>query len=230
MHRRILLVERDGALKTTLAQQLLYEGYEVAIGTDGADVLDRACLYPADLIIVGDTPPPLTGVEVCRALRLRGITVPVLRLTSGDEISESSLGVSVGANSFLRKPFEAPDFSTRVASLVGHHGKSTETASYQFGAIAVDLARSQVTRDGKRVHLTGREFQLLCYLVARAGVIISRDELLRSVWGYSSNTATRTVDTHVRTIRQKLEETPHRPALILTVSRVGYKLVHPHSN
>jgi DNA-binding response OmpR family regulator len=230
MQETILIVEDDRSLATTLRDRLLYEGYRVDTAADGLDALHTACTSPVDLIILGISSPRINGLAVTRELRGRGITTPILLLTIQDDVVDNTVGLKVGANGCLTKPFEIAHLLSQIESLLRGDGRPSNIGFYQFGAIGVDLDRSQVTKNGRHVYLTGREFQLLCYLVEHAGDIITREELLRAVWGYSTHTSTRTVDTHVRTIRQKLEETPHRPSLILTVSRFGYKLVRPHRN
>lgn len=230
MHESILLIEDEVGLRTMLSDRLLVEGYAVEEAGDGEEGLDKASSLAFDLIILDIMLPRLNGLDVCRELRKRGIATPILVLTVRNETVDKVVGLRIGADDYMTKPFDAAELLARIDALLRRLSNRPGQGMYQFGSIRVDLGKSQVTRNGKRVYLTGREFQLLRYFVERAGSVIPRDELLRAVWGYEKDTFTRTVDTHVRTIRQKLEETPHWPSLILTVSGVGYKLVSPGSN
>ena len=227
MHESILLIEDEAGLRTTLGDRLRVEGYTVELAADGEEGLEKASDSSYDLIVLDIMLPRLSGLEVCRELRKRGVATPILVLTVRNETVDKVVGLRIGADDYMTKPFDAAELLARIDALLRRLSSRPGQGQYQFGSVRVDLEKSQVIRDGKRVYLTGREFQLLRYFVERAGSVIPRDELLRAVWGYNRDTFTRTVDTHVRTIRQKLEETPHWPSLILTVSGVGYKLVSP---
>ena len=229
MEESILLVEDEIGLRATLGDRLRDEGYAVETALDGEDGLEKASNSAFDLIVLDIMLPRLNGLDVCRELRKRGIATPILMLTVRNETVDKVVGLRMGADDYLTKPFDAAELLARIDALLRRLANRPGEGQHQFGSIRVDLGKSQVTRDGKRVYLTGREFQLLRYFVEHAGTIISRDELLRAVWGYESNTFTRTVDTHVRSIRQKLEEKPHWPALIMTISGIGYKLINPNS-
>ncbi len=229
MEESILLVEDEIGLRATLTDRLRDEGYAVETAVDGEDGLEKASNSAFDLIVLDIMLPRLSGLDVCQELRKRGIATPILMLTVRNETVDKVVGLRMGADDYLTKPFDAAELLARIHALLRRLASRPGEGQYQFGSVRVDLGKSQVTRDGKRVYLTGREFQLLRYFVERAGTIVSRDELLRAVWGYDSNTFTRTVDTHVRTIRQKLEEKPHWPTLIITISGVGYKLINPGS-
>ena len=229
MEESILLVEDESGLRATLSDRLRDEGYAVETAVDGEDGLEKASKSAFDLIVLDVMLPRLSGLDVCRELRKRGVATPILMLTVRNETVDKVVGLRIGADDYLTKPFDAAELLARIDALLRRLSSRSDEGQYQFGTIRVDLGKSQVTREGKPVYLTGREFQLLRYFVERAGTIIPRDELLRAVWGYDSNTFTRTVDTHVRTIRQKLEEKPHWPTLILTISGVGYKLVNPNN-
>ena len=229
MHETILLIEDEVGLRETLIDRLHAEGYSVQSAVDGEEGLEKASTSAFDLIILDVMLPRLNGLEVCRELRKRGVATPILILTVRNETVDKVVGLRIGADDYMTKPFDAAELLARIDALLRRLSTRPGEGLYQFGSVRVDLGRSQVTRGGERVYLTGREFQLLRYFVERAGTVIPRDELLRAVWGYDRETFTRTVDTHVRTIRQKLEEKPHWPALILTVSGVGYKLVSPNS-
>jgi len=229
MNESILLIEDEKGLRTTLCDRLRSEGYAVDTAADGEEGLDKASNFAFDLVVLDVMLPRRNGLDVCRELRKRGVAAPILILTVRNETVDKVVGLRIGADDYMTKPFDAAELLARVDALLRRLANRPGEGQFHFGSVHVDLAKSQVTRDGQRVYLTGREFQLLRYFVERAGNIIPRDELLRAVWGYDSKTFTRTVDTHVRTIRQKLEEKPHWPSLILTVSGVGYRLVNPRN-
>jgi two-component system alkaline phosphatase synthesis response regulator PhoP len=225
MNESILLVEDEQALRTTLSDRLRSEGYVVDTAADGQEGFDKASNLPFDLIILDLMLPRRNGLDVCRDIRQAGMATPILILTVRNETVDKVVGLKMGADDYVTKPFEAAELMARVEVLLRRVPIHAGQGLYEFGTIRVDVRRAQVTRDGKPVYLTAREFQLLRYFIERVGSTVPRDELLRSVWGYDTDTFTRTVDTHVASLRQKLEENPKRPELILTVSGVGYKFV-----
>ena len=225
MNESILLVEDEQALRTTLGDRLRGEGYVVDTAVDGQEGFDKASNLPYDLIILDIMLPRRNGLDVCRDIRHAGMATPILILTVRNETVDKVVGLKLGADDYVTKPFEAAELMARIEVLLRRVPIHAGQGLYDFGSIRVDVRRAQVTRDGNPVYLTAREFQLLRYLIQRAGTTVSRDELLRSVWGYDTDTFTRTVDTHIVSLRQKLEENPKRPELILTVSGVGYKFV-----
>lgn len=225
MNESILVVEDEQALRHALGVRLRSEGYVVDTAEDGHVGLEKATNLPFDLIILDVMLPYHNGLEVCRTIRQLGLATPILMLTVKDQTIDKVVGLRLGADDYMTKPFESAELIARIEALLRRAPSHTGHGVHQFGTIVVDVPRAEVTRDGKHVHLTGREFQLLCYLMERAGSAVPRSELLRSVWGYDSDAFTRTVDSHVATLRQKLGEDPKRPELILTVSGVGYKFV-----
>lgn len=225
MSETILVVEDEQALRNALVVRLRSEGYEVDTADDGQVGLEKATNQPFDLIILDLMLPYRNGLDVCRDLRQRGLATPILILTVRDQTVDKVVGLKLGADDYMTKPFEAAELMARVEALLRRSPTHTGQGVHQFGSLVVDVPRTQVTRSGKQISLTGREFQLLCYLMERAGSTVPRTELLRSIWGYDSGAFTRTVDTHIASLRQKLEEDPKRPELILTTSGVGYKFV-----
>jgi two-component system alkaline phosphatase synthesis response regulator PhoP len=225
MNESILLVEDEKALRTTLSDRLRSEGYVVETAADGNEGFDKASNHPFDLIILDVMLPRRSGLDVCRDVRSAGIATPILILTVRNETIDKVVGLKLGADDYVTKPFEAAELLARVEVLLRRVPIHSGHGVYQFGAIRVDIRDGQVTRDGKPVYLTAREFQLLRYLIERAGTTVPRDELLRSVWGYEADTFTRTVDTHIVSLRQKLEQNPKKPELILAVSGVGYRFM-----
>jgi DNA-binding response OmpR family regulator len=151
------------------------------------------------------------------------MATPILILTARTETIDKVVGLKLGGDDYVTKPFESAELIARVEVLLRRVPIHTGHGIHEFGAIRVDVKRGEVTREGKHVYLSAREFQLLRYFLERAGITVPRKELLRSVWGYDEDALTRTVDTHIASLRQKLEENPKRPELIVTVAGVGYK-------
>jgi two-component system, OmpR family, alkaline phosphatase synthesis response regulator PhoP len=225
MNESILLVEDEKALRTTLQDRLRSEGYVVETAVDGNEGYDQACNHAFDLIILDVMLPRRSGLDLCRDLRAAGMAIPILILTVRNETIDKVVGLKLGADDYVTKPFEASELLARIEVLLRRVPIRKGWGIYQYGQIRVDVRELQVTRDGKPVYLTAREFQLLRYLIERADSTVPRDELLRSVWGYEADIFTRTVDTHVATLRQKLEEVPKKPQLIITIPGVGYRFM-----
>jgi two-component system alkaline phosphatase synthesis response regulator PhoP len=225
MNENLLLVEDEQALRTALEIRLRAEGYVVDTAEDGDEGLQKATNLPFDLIILDIMLPRRNGLDVCRGVRQLGLATPILILSVRDETVDKVVGLNLGADDYMTKPFEAAELIARIQALLRRLPIRTGRGIHQFGPISVDVRRAEVTRDGKQIYLTSREFQLLCYLMERAGSTVPRAELLRSLWGYEDGAFTRTVDTHVASLRQKLEGNPGRPELILTTPGVGYKFV-----
>jgi two-component system alkaline phosphatase synthesis response regulator PhoP len=229
MNESILLIEDEQAIQTTLTDRLRQEGYVVETAADGDEGLDKAFEQPFDLIILDLMLPRRSGLDVCRGIRTAGLATPILILTVRNETVDKVVGLKLGADDYVTKPFEAAELLARVEVLLRRVPVHAGQGFHQFGSICVDIKQGQVTRDGKPVHLTAREFQLLRYLIERPGATVPRDELLRSVWGYNNVVFSRTVDSHVFSLRKKLEEDPKLPELILSVPGVGYKFVARNS-
>ncbi len=183
----------------------------------------RSTASSADLVILDIMLPRKNGFDVCRDIRMAGVVVPILMLTARGQTIDKVLGLKIGADDYLTKPFDAMELLARIEALLRRAKSPTVGSIHQFGTLRVDLRGTSVTRDGKVVPLSAREFQLLRYFVEHRGVTLSRDVLLKEVWAYSAEAFTRTVDVHVASIRQKIEDNPKRPSLILTVPGLGYK-------
>ena len=225
MNENILLVEDEQALRTALEVRLRAEGYVVDTAEDGEAGLRKATNLSFDLIILDVMLPYRNGFDVCRGVRQLGLATPILMLTVRDQIVDKVVGLNLGADDYMTKPFEAAELIARIQALLRRVPIRTGQGVHEFGSIRVDVRRAEVTRDGKSVYLTAREFQLLCYLMERTGSTVPRTELLRSLWGYEAGAFTRTVDAHVAGLRQKLEDNPGRPELIVTIPGVGYKFM-----
>jgi two-component system alkaline phosphatase synthesis response regulator PhoP len=225
MDRRILLVEDEPGLVMTLGDRLRGEGHRVESALDGQTGLEMASGGGFDLIVLDVMLPRKNGMDVCRDLRQRGVATPILMLTARGQTVDKVVGLKIGADDYLTKPFEMMELLARVEALLRRapaFGAAGEI--YELGAIRLDVRRTEVTRNGKAVPLSAKEFHLLKYLAEHRGTTVSRETLLSEVWGYGGPTSSRTVDVHVAWLRQKLEEDPRQPQWILTVHGMGYRL------
>jgi two-component system alkaline phosphatase synthesis response regulator PhoP len=223
--RRILLVEDEPSLVLTLSDRLLSEGFQVETAADGEEGLSRALEGSFDLILLDVMLPRRDGFEVCRELRSRGVQVPIVMLTARDQVVDRVVGLKLGADDYVSKPFEMIELLARIEALFrrAHTPASGTSGTYAFADVRVDFRRAEVLRGGVPVTLSALEFKLLAYFIQNRGALLSRDELLDKVWGYDAMPTTRTVDVHVASLRQKLESNPSRPEYILTVHRRGYR-------
>jgi two-component system alkaline phosphatase synthesis response regulator PhoP len=223
MNENILLVEDEQALQMTLGDRLQSEGYVVDFATDGDQGLDKATRLPFDLIILDLMLPRRSGFDICRDIRLAGLATPILMLTARGQTAEKVVGLKLGADDYVTKPFDTLELMARIEALLRRVPARTGLGIHQFGAVRVDLRGTQVTREGKPVYLSAREFQLLRYFIDHQGVTLTRDEILREVWGYEVGAFTRTVDVHIASLRRKLEKSPKHPSLIVTMPGIGYR-------
>jgi two-component system, OmpR family, alkaline phosphatase synthesis response regulator PhoP len=228
MSPRILLVEDEPGLRLALIDRLHAEGYEAAAVADGNEGFRRATEEHFDLCILDVMlPGGRSGFDLCRDLRQRGLQTPIIMLTARGEVVDRVVGLKLGADDYVLKPFEMAELLARVeARLRGHAAhKTTQRDAYSFGPVHVDFKSGVATRDQQTVDLSAKEFQLLRYLIEHRGTVLSRDQLLNGVWGYDAMPTTRTVDVHVAGLRRKLEPNPRVPQFILTLHGLGYKFV-----
>jgi two-component system alkaline phosphatase synthesis response regulator PhoP len=226
MTHRVLLVEDERGLCMTVTDRLVSEGYAVTTAADGEEGLQRASSESFDAIILDVMLPKKNGFDVCRELRHRGVQTPVLMLTARGETVDKVVGLKLGADDYLVKPFDMLELLARIEALLRRAGGTAIGADvYQFGDVRADFRRAEVTRGGQPIELSALELRLLRYLIERRGDAISRDDLLNHVWGYNASPVTRTVDVHIAWLRQKLEPNPSHPQYILTVHGIGYKFV-----
>ena len=222
--RRILLVEDEPGLVLTLTDRLTREGYDVESSVDGESGLERASSEGFDLILLDVMLPRLGGFDVLRELRRRGRETPVIMLTARGQVVDKVVGLKLGADDYVTKPFEMVELLARIEAKLRRAPAVTAPAEgYQFGDIRIDFRRAEVTRQGQPLELSAREFQLLKYFTEHRGATLTRDELLNEVWGYNEMPSTRTVDVHVAWLRQKIEPNPRHPQYILTIHGMGYK-------
>jgi two-component system alkaline phosphatase synthesis response regulator PhoP len=225
MTHRILLVEDEPGLVMTLSDRLTSEGYAIESAVNAETGLSRSVSESFDLIILDVMLPGGSGFDVCRDLRQRGIKTPVIMLTARGQVIDKVLGLKIGADDYVTKPFEMMELLARVEVQLRRAGAgvTASSASYQFGDIRVDFRQAEAYRGQDVVELSAKEFKLLRYLIEHRGAALSRDELLNEVWGYDAAVSTRTVDVHVAWLRQKLEANPRHPQFILTIHGLGYK-------
>jgi two-component system alkaline phosphatase synthesis response regulator PhoP len=224
--RRILLVEDEPSLVLTLTDRLVSEGYQVATAGTGEEGLALALGGSFDIILLDVMLPGRDGFEVCRELRARGVEVPIVMLTARGQVVDRVVGLKLGADDYITKPFEMIELLARIEALFRRARtpvSSSPAGTYAFGDLRVDFRRAEVFRAGRPVALSALEFKLLAYFIQNRGALLTRDELLDKVWGYDAMPTTRTVDVHVASLRQKLERNPSRPEFILTVHRRGYR-------
>ena len=224
---RVLLVEDEPGLQLALTDRLIAEGYRVETAADGDTAVRRAGGEPFDVIILDVMLPGRDGFDVARTVRQQGVQTPILMLTARTQVVDRVVGLKLGADDYLTKPFEMMELLARIEALL----RRAPTASgvslerFQFGNVLVDARKAEVSRDGALVELSAKEFHLLRYFIEHRGATISREELLTEVWGYQATPSTRTVDVHVAWLRQKLEPHPRVPQYIITVHGLGYKFL-----
>jgi two-component system alkaline phosphatase synthesis response regulator PhoP len=221
LRRRILLVEDEESLVLTLTDRLVSEGYVVERAGDGDAALRMGARGRYDLMLLDVALPGKNGFDVCRDLRQRGVDTPILMLTARGQVIDRVLGLKLGADDYLTKPFEMMELLARIEVLFRRsRTAAAQPDSYIFGDVRVDFRRAEVEREGRVVELSGLELRLLRYFVEHRGSLLSRDELLDKVWGYGATLATRTVDVHVASLRQKIGAEN-----VVTVHGAGYKFV-----
>jgi two-component system alkaline phosphatase synthesis response regulator PhoP len=227
---RILIVEDEAGLRLTLSDRLVAEGYSVQTADNGTDGYRLACDRSFDLIILDLMLPGKTGFDVCRDLRAKGFYQPVLMLTARGEVTDKVVGLKLGADDYLTKPFEMIELLARVEALLRRTQKVVPTGGYsdniyRIDDIEINLKRAEVWRNDELLDLSAQEFRLLQYLMLHSGETLSRQQLLDEVWGYETMPSTRTVDVHIAWLRQKIEQNPRHPSRILTVHKLGYKFI-----
>jgi two-component system, OmpR family, alkaline phosphatase synthesis response regulator PhoP len=222
--KRILLVEDEPGLVLTLRDRLSREGYAVETSVDGESGLERAAGEAFDLVLLDVMLPRVNGLDVLRELRKRSVDTPVIMLTAKGQVVDKVVGLKLGADDYVTKPFEMVELLARIEAKLRRAPVTVHPSEgYQFGDVRVDFRRAEVTKNGAPLDLSAREFQLLKYFIEHRGATLTREELLNEVWGYNAMPSTRTVDVHVAWLRQKIEPNPRHPQYILTVHGMGYK-------
>jgi DNA-binding response OmpR family regulator len=224
---RVLVVEDDEAMAVALRDGFSYEGHEVTVARDGEAGLRAAREESPDIMILDVMLPKMTGLEVCKLLRGEGSRLPIIMLTARGQEIDKVLGLKLGADDYVTKPFSFMELMARVEAVLrrSQPGGGGSSAVHEFGDVTVDIDRHEATKDGGPLELTPREFRLLGYFLSHKGEVVSREELLDAVWGYDTIPFTRTVDTHIAKLRKKIEDDPSDPHHLITVHRLGYKFV-----
>lgn len=221
---KILIVEDEPKMVAGLRDNFEFEGYEVLTAHDGVEGLDRALATSPDLIILDVMMPKMSGLDVCRKLKLKRPSIPIIMLTARGQEVDKVVGLELGADDYVTKPFSIRELLARVKAVLRRsHTLPQDQDRYSFGDIEVDMHTCRVMRSGKLLDLTSKEFELLKYFLCHPGESLSRERLLDEVWGYEVQTNSRTVDAHLVRLRQKLEPSPEQPRFFLTVHGTGYK-------
>lgn len=224
--RKILIVEDDDAMAVALRDGFSYEGYRVTTVHDGADGLRWAVDEAPDLVILDVMLPKMNGLDVCERLRKNGNDVPIIMLTARGQEIDRVLGLKLGADDYVVKPFSFLELAARAEALLRRSSGALgerRVETYRFGGMMVDFRRHEARKEGRPLSLTPREFRLLEFFVRHRGEVVTRDQLLDAVWGFTTIPFTRTVDTHISKLRKKIEDSPADPRYIVTVHRLGYK-------
>lgn len=222
----ILLIEDDPKMQIGLKDNLEYEGHEVTVVGDGKSGCEQLVNNSFDIAVLDVMLPQMSGFDVLKKAREKGVTTPVIMLTAKGEEIDKVLGLELGADDYVTKPFSLRELLARVkAVLRRHEGKISAASSMHLGPFAIDFTTYTATRDGKAVSMTPKEFEILKFLWQHRNSVVSRDQLLTNVWGYDESISTRTVDNFILKLRQKIEDDPARPRHIITIHGTGYKLV-----
>jgi two-component system alkaline phosphatase synthesis response regulator PhoP len=226
--KRILVIEDEPQMLLGLRDNLELEGYEVQTAADGDEGLARAASFNPDLVILDVMLPKKNGFDVCRELRGRSSSLPIVMLTARSAETDKVLGLELGADDYVTKPFSITELLARVRAVLRRAGTPKETPSadlVRIGDIEIDFKLHQARRGKVRIEFTAREFDLLRYFVQHTGQVVTREQILNEVWGYEEFPTTRTIDNFVAKLRQKIERAPHAPEHILTIHGSGYKFV-----
>jgi two-component system, OmpR family, alkaline phosphatase synthesis response regulator PhoP len=228
MARQVLLVEDEPGLVMTLTDLLASEGYRIESASDGLEGFRLASCGRFDLIILDVMLPAKNGFDICRDLRRASVNTPIIMLTARGQVIDKVLGLKLGADDYLTKPFEPLELLARIEALLRRQPSADsirKDETFRFGSIEVDFRSTEVRREGKIIELSAREFELLRFFIENRGATLSREQLQHEVWGYRTAILTRTVDVHVALLRQKLEQDAKTPRHFLTVRGFGYKFV-----
>jgi two-component system alkaline phosphatase synthesis response regulator PhoP len=226
VHPKILIVEDQKDLLKGLEINLVREGYSVLKASTGEEGVTLAVNEHPHLVLLDVMLPGLSGIDVCRELRRRGIDVPIIFLTAKSDVIDRVVGLESGADDYVIKPFSLPELLARIRTRLRRHGTGpSATTRYSVGEIELDFERLTAARGGRPLHLTPKEFEVLRMLILHRGQAVSRTRMLNEIWGYDDASTTRTVDTHILTLRHKIEDDPGNPRHILTCYGEGYKFV-----
>ena len=223
--QRILIVEDEPDLLRGLELNIKAEGFTVLTARGGEEALEQAMRERPDLVLLDVMLPGMNGFDVCRELRQKGFEAPIIILTARSEEVDRVVGLEIGADDYVTKPFGIRELLARIRVRLRRRAAGSSDVVLRFSGVEVDFDRQEATRNGNRIELTGKEFDVLRLLAQHRGRIVTRDRLLDEVWGYEHYPTTRTVDNHILRLRQKLEEDPSDPRYILSIYGEGYKFV-----
>jgi len=222
----VLIVEDDPAMLRGLKDNFEFKGYNVLTAADGEDGLNTALDGKPDLILLDIMLPKINGYEICRLIRREGIETPIIMLTAKGQESDIVLGLNLGADDYVTKPFSIKELLARAEAFL-RRSRETQKQVYEFGRCRLDISARKLTCNGTQVKLSPKEFNLLELFVRKPGRALTRDEILNAVWGYDCFVGTRSIDRFVTTLRNKIEPDPHKPIFIHTVREIGYKFELP---
>jgi len=222
----VLIVEDDATMLRGLKDNFEFKGYRVLIAVDGEEGLNTALNKKPDLIILDIMLPEINGYEVCRLIRKENLNMPIIMLTAKGEESDIVLGLNLGADDYVTKPFSIKELLARAEAFL-RRSRQTEQDIYEFGDCRLDIPARKLTRKGNEIKLSPKEFSLLEFFVKKPGRALTRDEILNMVWGYDSFIGSRSIDRFVTTLRNKIEPDPHNPTFIHTIREIGYKFEPP---
>jgi DNA-binding response OmpR family regulator len=219
---KVLIVEDDAAMLRGLKDNFEAKGYAVVTAADGEAGLEAALAHKPDLVLLDIMLPKINGYEICRLVRESGLAMPIIMLTAKGEESDIVLGLNLGADDYVTKPFSIKELLARAAAFL-RRGKKEKEKVYEFGEFKLSVEAKEVTRKGKRIELTPKEYKLLEYFVTKPGRALTRDEILNQVWGFDCFVTQRSIDRCVTTLREKIEARPAKPQFIQTIREVGYR-------
>jgi DNA-binding response OmpR family regulator len=223
---KILIVEDEPNMVAGLRDNFEFEGYEVLSAYDGSEGLEKALAHSPDLVLLDVMMPKMSGLDVCKQLKAKRPSIPIIMLTARGQEIDKVVGLELGADDYVTKPFSIRELVARVKAVLRRsHTLPKEHDRYSFSDVEVDLRSCRIARAGKEIEFSAMEFELLKYFICNAGEVLSRERLLEDVWGYERFPTTRTVDAHLVRLRQKLEPSPEQPRFFLTVHGMGYRFV-----
>jgi len=227
MKKKVLIIEDEEDLIKGLKLNLIDEGYEVDSALNGVEGLLKVIQETPDLIILDIMLPDKDGLEVCRELRQKNISIPIIMLTAKGEEIDKVVGLEIGADDYITKPFSVRELLARIKAQLRRAERDEKAVPqiYSFGDIEIDFAQFEVRRKGKELDLTSLEMEILKYFIAHRGEVVARDDFLDKIWGYESYPTTRTIDNHILKLRKKIEEDPSHPRYILSVYGGGYRFI-----
>lgn len=224
--KRILIIEDDPAILLGLEESLREEHFEILTAADGEIGFQKGKNENIDLIILDLILPSKNGIEICKDLRLGGVTSPILMLTSKKEEMDKVLGLEIGADDYMTKPFSVRELIARIKALLRRHTElKKEIENYSFGKVCLDFVKHEAEKDEQPIDLSSTELKILKYLIQHEGFVVTRHQLLDDVWGYNNYPTTRTVDNFILSLRKKIEDNPSKPKHLLTIHKAGYKFV-----